>query len=161
MTNSNPNPATRFQPGNGYGGRMAGARQRLSAKFLENLAADFDEHGQSVMETVRANDPSTYLGLVAKLMPREIEAKISIAQSPGGLEPEQWARLREILAMVERIAPPGTSPDAVLMALENGLRSEFAKPVAAIEHAPTLPMETVATCASLPPPPYQSPEKYT
>jgi hypothetical protein len=45
--------------------------------------------------------------------------------TPGSLEPEQWARLRDILTMVERIAPPGTSPDAVLAALENGLRAEL------------------------------------
>jgi len=38
-----------FQPGNPGGGRTKGARNKLSADFLENLSADFAEHGAAVI----------------------------------------------------------------------------------------------------------------
>ena len=43
MTNTNPNPATRFGAGNS--GRPKGSRNKLGSQFVENLSADFEEHG--------------------------------------------------------------------------------------------------------------------
>jgi hypothetical protein len=121
-------------------GRPMASRQRLGEKIIGNIAALWESEGEAVLRRLIADDPATFAKLAFQILPKE--SLVNVQQStPGGLEPEQWARLREILAMVERIAPPGTSPDAVLTALENGLRSELATPVPPI----TLP----------PPPPYR------
>jgi hypothetical protein len=116
-------------------GRPMHTRQRLGEKIIGNIAALWEEQGEVVLRRLIADDPATFAKLAFQILPKE--SLVNIQQSaPGGLEPEQWARLREILAMVERIAPPGTSPDAVLMALENGLRSELATPIAELAPPP-------------------------
>lgn len=137
MTNPNPNVPTRFQPGNA--GRPRGARSRLGEKFLAALADDFEAHGEAVIERVRVDSPDVYVSTVAKLLPKEIVAAVQIDQrAPGNLDPEQWARFTEIMRMVERVAPSGTSPDAVLSVLEHALRSELATPLPQLEVLPTL-----------------------
>ena len=157
MANSNPNPATRFAPGNGYGGRQAGARARLSAKFQQALADDFDEHGDGVIQLVRANDPSTYLSLVAKLQPREVEAKLQVEQKiPGNLTADEYAQLRGVLELLERLAP-AVATGEVLATVEAALIAAYVEPAAplAIEHKPALPMEPVLEPVAIaPPPPY-------
>jgi hypothetical protein len=127
-------------------GRPMHSRQRLGEKIITNIAELWQSEGEAVLRRLIADDPATFAKLAFQILPKESLVNVQQA-TPGGLEPEQWARLRDILTMVERIAPPGTSPDAVLMALENGLRSEFATPVEmtdapplAIEHKPALPM---------------------
>jgi hypothetical protein len=159
MPNPNPNLATRFQPGNRLGGRPTGARQRLAEKFLENLAADFAEHGETVMQTVRRDDPTAYFTTVAKLLPREVEAKLQIeSKLPGNLDPQSYATLRRVVELIERYAPAGAEPGGVFEAVEAALIRAFEAPEPmAITHAPVIEMPPIV----LPPPPYQSPEKYT
>jgi hypothetical protein len=166
MSNSNPNITTRFQPGNGHGGRQQGARQRLSAKFLQALADDFEEHGETVMQTVRKEDPSGYLALVAKLQPREVEAKLQIEQKlPGNLTGEEYAQLRRVVELVDRLAPAADAMD-VFETIEAALRQAYepgapaTSPAAprAITHQPGIPLPMAIghapVNATLPPPPY-------
>ena len=74
--NPNPSPATRFGAegtGNPSRAKKKGSRDRLSAAFLGALSDDFETNGKTVIETVRAKDPSTYLRVVASLQRQEIE----------------------------------------------------------------------------------------
>jgi hypothetical protein len=75
MANPNPNAATRFSSENQpeKSGRPQGSRDRLSKEFMRALSDDFETHGGTVIETVRVNDPSTYLRVVASLQRQEIE----------------------------------------------------------------------------------------
>lgn len=133
--NPNPNVTTRFAPGNTLGRRPKGARARLGEKFLQVLANDFDQHGDFVMQTVRTEDPSTYFTTVAKLLPREVEAKLQVTQAPpGNLDPEEWTTLRRILDIVSAAAP-GAPAAHVFDVIEGALRGEFAR---TIDHAPWL-----------------------
>jgi hypothetical protein len=141
MSNSNPSPVTRFQPGNTLGGRPKGARSRLGEKFLQTLADDFDEHGDAVMRTVRSEDPSTYLNIVAKLMPREVEAKLSVNQTYAGFTPDELTVVRQLLDTIAANAP-GAGRDETFAALGAFLSREFARPVSqqtiALPPAPAL-----------------------
>lgn len=70
--NPNPSPATRFQPGNNRGShRKVGARERISAAFLENFAADFEQHGPAAIVRMRDEDPSSYVKVAVALQPKE------------------------------------------------------------------------------------------
>jgi hypothetical protein len=75
---TNRNPLGRFLPGN-YGGpgRPRGSRNRLSEQFIADLQADWERHGQKVIERVRRDDPAAYLRVVATLVrpvqPAEVE----------------------------------------------------------------------------------------
>ena len=75
MANKNPSPNTRFQPGQvtNPGGKPAGAKNRLSGKFLNALADDFEQYGSAVIVTVREDNPVAYLKIVASLIPQQVE----------------------------------------------------------------------------------------
>jgi len=72
--NPNPNPATRFQPGNNAnpGGKPVNARNRITAKFLDVLAKDFETHGEAAIIATRTEDPVAYVKVVAALLPKEV-----------------------------------------------------------------------------------------
>jgi hypothetical protein len=84
--NPNPSPATRFSADNPGRAKQKGARDRLSAAFLNDFADDYDAHGKAVIETVRGKDPVAYMRLAAALLPTKVE----ITESPfDGLTDEQ------------------------------------------------------------------------
>jgi hypothetical protein len=156
---ANPNPTPRFQAGNQHGGRTKGARARLSDKFFTALSADFDERADVVIAAVRENDPSTYLNIVARLMPKELEARLQIEQKlPGNLDPQSYGTLRRVVELVERYAPAGAEPGEVFETVEAALIRAFEAPQPlAIEHKPVLTMEAIEhapVTVALPPPPY-------
>jgi hypothetical protein len=55
------------------GGRSKGARNKLSASFLEAFAADFEEHGAAVIRVMRVESPTEYVKAAVNLMPKEFE----------------------------------------------------------------------------------------
>ena len=57
-------------------GRPKGAKHKLSEDFLKALSADFQEHGATVIESVRTEKPSDYLKIVSYLVPKELHLKV-------------------------------------------------------------------------------------
>ena len=55
------------------GGRIKGARNKISVAFLEAMAADFEEHGAGIIAIVRSEKPVEYLKVAASLLPKEFE----------------------------------------------------------------------------------------
>jgi hypothetical protein len=73
MTN-NLKPLQRDERGRllkGSGGRQPGTRNRLQGAFIDALAKDFEENGEGVIRIVRAEDPATWLKIIASVLPRE------------------------------------------------------------------------------------------
>jgi hypothetical protein len=66
---------TRFKPGQSGnpGGKAAGVRNGLTAKFLHALAADFEIHGAAAIANARDDDPVGYMKVIAGLLPKQIE----------------------------------------------------------------------------------------
>lgn len=66
-----------FQPGQSAnpGGKPVGARNRLTAAFLNALAKDFDENGAAAIKECRETKPEAYIKAIAALCPKEIEVK--------------------------------------------------------------------------------------
>jgi hypothetical protein len=60
----------KFGPGNS--GRPKGSRNKLQAKFLDSLAADFEIEGEAVIRFVRADKPVDYLKIIASVLPKEL-----------------------------------------------------------------------------------------
>lgn len=104
MSNPNPSPATRFKPGEVAQGRakQKGARDRLSAKYLLELAEHFEVHGAQAIKTVYEQDPAKYLAAVSAVVPKEIE----ITRPLDGLDDSQLAAAIELLADVLRAQAP-------------------------------------------------------
>ena len=65
-----------FKPGQSAnpGGKPKGARNRVTAAFLEALASDFEAHGREAIAACRAQTPHRYIATIAGLCPRHVEA---------------------------------------------------------------------------------------
>lgn len=75
MANPDPSPKTRFQKGENGRQKKAGDRDRLTAKFLFELAEDFDANGKEAIATLRQNDPGRYIAAVVALVPKQVEVQ--------------------------------------------------------------------------------------
>lgn len=62
-----------FKPGNP--GRPKGSKNKLGEAFVEALHDDFKEHGVTAIQTVRAEDPSAYLKVIAAVVPKDLNVK--------------------------------------------------------------------------------------
>ena len=69
-----PKQLTPWQPGQSGNpaGRPRGSRNRLGEAFVDDLFADWRENGSQVIVAVRKADPSTYLRVVASILPKEL-----------------------------------------------------------------------------------------
>lgn len=66
----------KFEKGHPGGpGRPKGSRNKLGEDFISALAADFDEHGEETIATVRTEDPAAYLRVIAAIVPKELHVK--------------------------------------------------------------------------------------
>lgn len=52
-------------------GRIPGSKNKISEKFITALTADFEQHGETVIERVRSEKPENYLKIVADLVPKD------------------------------------------------------------------------------------------
>ena len=69
-----------FKPGAEWtgnaAGRPKGSRHKITEDFLSAVADEFEKHGRAALTKVREEDPSTYLRVVAQLIPKESELNI-------------------------------------------------------------------------------------
>ena len=53
-------------------GRPKGSRSKLSESFLRDVCAEWEEKGIEALRTVRETDPSTFIRVIASLVPKEV-----------------------------------------------------------------------------------------
>jgi hypothetical protein len=53
-------------------GRPRGARTRLGTKLLNDMLADWEEHGANCLKIMRAEDPGGYCKMMVSTLPREL-----------------------------------------------------------------------------------------
>lgn len=58
-------------------GRPKGARNKLGEEFIQALYESFQEHGEETLERVRTEDPTQYVKVIASLLPKELNVKVS------------------------------------------------------------------------------------
>ena len=92
-----------WQPGQSGNplGRPRGARNKLGEIFLENLFADFKEHGVQAIIDARAESPTQYIKTIASLMPKEIDAGERLLDALGELLSRVDGRTRTIAPVIE------------------------------------------------------------
>jgi hypothetical protein len=72
----------RFIPGNNGGsGRPRGARNQLGEAFIEELYAHWQEHGKDAIETLYAKHPVDYVKVIASIIPKDLNVKVSAVES--------------------------------------------------------------------------------
>ena len=63
-----------FEPGHEKtGGRVKGSRNKLTAKFIEALCADFEESGDEAIKICRIERPNEYLRVISAILPKELD----------------------------------------------------------------------------------------
>lgn len=55
------------------GGKPVAIRNKLQTRFLHELAEDFDKNGVAAIVECRTRDPAKYIGIIAALMPKQVE----------------------------------------------------------------------------------------
>ena len=58
-------------------GKPKGSRNKLGEDFVHALQESFKAHGRETLEIVRVEDPSTYVRVIASLLPKQLEIKES------------------------------------------------------------------------------------
>lgn len=113
----------KFKPGESGNpaGRPRGARSKLGEAFIADMLADWSEHGQAAIATVRQGDPTQYVKVVASILPKEVNVKVNEFDD---LTDEQLAR--QLAAIASQLAGAG-------FAVASGDRSqEAAQPTAGV-----------------------------
>jgi hypothetical protein len=138
-------------------GRPLGSRNKIAENVLTAFSLTTGEDAETSLRELRANEPGRFWTIAASLLPREVA--VSMQQSlPGNLTPEQWAQVRRVVELVDRLAP-AADPQEVFETVERALIAAYAEPPQplAITHQPALAMDVIEhapVTAVLPPPPY-------
>ena len=91
-------PFKKGQSGNPLG-RRVGSRDALNRAFINDLCNDWRQHGKGVIEKVRAEEPATYLRVVASLVPKDV----NIGKSGDELDHLTDEQLRALDSIIETI----------------------------------------------------------
>ena len=73
-----PHPG-KFKPGQSGNpkGRPPGSKNKLGEKFLKALHDDFKKHGIASIEKMRAEDPGSYIKVIAALTPKQVDSNVN------------------------------------------------------------------------------------
>src|SRR5262245_9307979 len=85
--------STTFKPG--QGGRTKGARQRLQFAFVEALQEHFVERGKDAIEICFKEDPTSYLKIIASVLPKEFVVESGLADLDDEQIDELLMQLRQ------------------------------------------------------------------
>ena len=69
----------------------------MSESFIAGLAAHFAEHGQDALNRCLEENPTGYLALIARIVPRQVEAAVEVTDriSVHELSVEQRERIAQ------------------------------------------------------------------
>jgi uncharacterized protein DUF5681 len=110
-----PKQLTPWQPGQSGNpaGRPRGSRNRLGEAFVDDLCADWKENGPQVIVAVRKADPSTYLRVIAGILPKELSVTKATLDDVSDEELlEYLAKLRSIIAEEGQKEPANGNPES-------------------------------------------------
>ena len=62
----------------GLGGRPRGSRNKLGEQFISDLYDEWQKSGPDVLKKVAEEDPVALMRCVASILPKEIDAKLSV-----------------------------------------------------------------------------------
>ena len=91
-----PKTSTSWKPGQtgNPNGRPKGSRDAIKEAFLKDLAADWQENGESVLRKAREERPAEFCRMVAGLLPKDMNVKSD--------DPVHGPHLAAMLAIVQR-----------------------------------------------------------
>jgi hypothetical protein len=111
-------------------GRPIGSRNKLSESVIQDIAADWAIGGAETIARVRRTDPAAYFRVVASILPKDVLVNVQ-QQTPGNLDPTEWALMIDLVRLIKAAAPQGANalPSEIVPAIEETVRAHFAKPI--------------------------------
>jgi hypothetical protein len=89
-----------FLTGNKGGGRKKGSRNRLGEQFIQDVYNKWKSRGPDVLDRVIADEPATFLRVVAQILPREVELDTNISVSLFATKVDDFLQAWEIAKKV-------------------------------------------------------------
>ena len=111
-------------------GKPPGTRHAFSQGFIRDFALVWQEEGLEAVRKVARKSPESFVAIAAKVCPADV--RVSIEQSPpGGLGPEDWSLLQEVIQAVKVGIPDAahTRPGEVFERVLSALRQADAKTI--------------------------------
>jgi hypothetical protein len=102
------------------GGRPAGARDKLSKKFLNDLLAQYEEGGADCIRIFRLEQPIEFVKMLASILPKELV----IEDITGGMTVEQ---LDDVIIEIRRQLEAPQQAPLMIEAKANGKDSDGEK----------------------------------
>jgi hypothetical protein len=91
-------------PGNsGLPGRPKGARNKLAEAMIEDLYADWKEHGIQAIREVRETRPANYLKIVAMVVSKCVDLSMDDEMRDAAVEQFIEERRQQALLMIEKM----------------------------------------------------------
>lgn len=76
-------------------GRPPGTRNKLTQLFLEKLASHFEKNADEALDRALTESPVGYMGLIAKIMPKNLIAELTLTGTALDLDTDQRQRIAE------------------------------------------------------------------
>ena len=105
------NPGKPFLPGRAKtGGRVRGSRNKICARFIDDLQAEWERSGADALAVMAKEDPSGFVKVTASILPKELEVTQTQLME---IDDSELAELREAVrrrieerrAFIERPGP--------------------------------------------------------
>jgi len=68
----------RFLAGNSGGGRPKGSRNKLGEQFIADVYSEWQKSGADALKKMSAENPSAFVRVVAGILPKEIDATLTV-----------------------------------------------------------------------------------
>lgn len=124
---SSDNKPWQFKPGQSGNpaGRPAGARNKLSESFIVGLADHFAEHGQEALNRCLEENPTGYLTIIARIVPRQIEAAVEVTDriSVHELSADQRERIAQSWLVSQQNDLPAMASETSGSGLDSGFET--------------------------------------
>jgi hypothetical protein len=97
-----------------------GKRRDLELALVDDVVRDWRKHGAKVLTRVREDDPSTYLRVVASLLPKDLNVNVNVDIDPAAITEKlqelvdrESGRTARLVSGHAEVADPA-KPDGIL-----------------------------------------------
>ena len=123
--------ATQWKPGvsGNPAGKPIGTRHAFSQGFIRDFALVWQEEGLQAVRKVARKSPESFVAIAAKVCPADV--RVSIEPSAGGLSPEDWILVQQVVQAVKAALPDAAerNPTEAFQFVLGALRQADAKTI--------------------------------